>query len=368
MPKVSDYFRQSPFGSFAGRLAPDTGKDDFVQLRMHDELRRELENSLLGNPVTVRLLVSTPGGGKTWTLSWLARYFGEKRDTITLTVPRLELRGKPERGLVEAIFSGTQPFIEQIRSRLTSGKYELNPSSAGSPAYYVWMALQDEEVYRILCGSGGRLPPLKGLSGPLLAKTEGTIQLLLGLFRVLYAVGFARVVILVDEVESLFVAYGRKDLFIFSNYIRGLFDEFQSDAAKSLPRLLVLLAGTTWVLEQISPALVGKQEAATDVAGALIRRMASPINLNPPEKSDILQIAEHRIGEHRARALNRPFIPYEEDAILYVWENSFGIIGDFCHRLQQMYDLAVLQKDERITIDHAKRILKEQVTASSAES
>ncbi len=97
MPKVSDYFRQSPFGSFAGRLAPDTGKDDFVQLKMHDELRRELENSLLGNPVTVRLLVSTPGGGKTWTLSWLARYFGEKKDTITLTVPRLELRGKPER-------------------------------------------------------------------------------------------------------------------------------------------------------------------------------------------------------------------------------------------------------------------------------
>ncbi len=369
MPIVSDYFDESPFGTFAGRLSPRTGEDDFVPLKMHDSLRRELENSFLHNLVTVRLLVSTPGGGKTWTLSWLLRYFGAKKGTITISVPRLELRGTPERGLVEAIFLGLRPQLDDIRSKLSSGKYKLSESLPTTSAYYVWMALQDEEAFQILSGGGGRLPPLKGLSAPPLTKTEGTLQLLLGLFRVLYALNFARVVTLIDEVESLFVAYGRKDLFIFSNYIRGLFDEFQSDAEKSLPRLLLLLAGTTWVLEEISPALVGKQEAAGDVAGALIRRMAPPIDLVPPDESDVLQIAEHRIGQHRARALNRPFVPYEEQAVLYVWQNSFGIIGDFCHRLQQMYDLAVLEKAERITSDYAKRVLKEPLpTVSSGES
>lgn len=367
MAPASEYFKDSPFGTYAGKLALGTGEDDFVPFKMHDELRRSLDTSFLLNPVTVRLLVSTPGGGKTWTLSWLSRYFTRKKDIMTIIVPRLELRGQPERGLVEAIFNALRPQLDGIRSKLQSGKFRLSDSLITTNAYYVWMALQDEEVFQIMSGGGGRLPALKGLAAPPLTKTEGTLHLLLGLFRVLYALNYSKVVVLVDEVESLFVAYGRKDLFIFSNFLRGLFDEFQSSAESSLPRLMMLLAGTTWVLEKISPALVGKQEAAGDVAGAFIRRMASPFELTPPDESDVLRLAEQRIEQHRSKAA-RPFIPYEKEAILYVWNNSFGIIGDFCHRLQQMYDLAAAEKAEKITEDHARRVLKELTTAvSSAE-
>ena len=92
MPQASEYFRDSPFGTYAGRLSPETGEDDFVQLKIHDELRRALDTSFLHNLVTVRLLVSSPGGGKTWTLSWLSRYFGRKKDIMTINVPRLELK------------------------------------------------------------------------------------------------------------------------------------------------------------------------------------------------------------------------------------------------------------------------------------
>lgn len=368
MPQASDYFKESPFGTYAGRLSSETGQDDFVPLKVHDELRRELDTSFLLNLATIRLIVSTPGGGKTWTMSWLSRYFRTKRDIMTINVPRLELRGQPERGLVEAIFSGLRPHIDEIRAKIVSGKFKLSDSLLSTSAYYVWLALQDDQAFQIISGGGGRPPALKGLSGPPLTKTEGTLQLLLGLFRVLYALNFPRLVILVDEVESLFVAYGKKDLFIFSNFLRGLFDEFQSDAQRSLPRLMMLLAGTTWVLERISPALVGKQEATGDVAGALIRRMTSPFELTPPDESDILRIAGYRIGQHRVESTNQSFIPYEDQAVIYIWNNSYGIIGDFCHRLQQMYDLAASEKAEKITMEHAKRVLKEPTDVSSAES
>jgi len=362
---VSEYFKESPFGDFAGKLSSETGKDDFVELEIHDRLLRQIEGSLLRSPVTIRLIVAGIGGGKTWTLSWLSRYFSEPEDTLTISIPRIELRGQPDRGFMEAIFRGLTSRLSGLRDRLRQQK--VPKGFVGTPTHYVWMALFDDDALAVLCGGGGRLPQLAGLSPPPLTKTEGTIQLLLGLFRLLYASGYARVVVLVDEVESLFVAYGRKDLFIFENYLRGIFDEFQSDKGEYLPRLVILLAGTSHVLEQISPALVGKQTASADFAQALARRL-EPTTFLLKEESDVLRIASHRIGIHRKRPLSQPFIPYEEEAILYVWRNSLGNIGDFCHYLQSMYDLALSEKAEKITLTHAERTLEQYRAASSTSS
>jgi hypothetical protein len=362
---VSGYFKESPFGDFAGKLSPVTGKDDFVTLEIHDRLLRKIEGNLLRSPVTIRLIVAGIGGGKTWTLSWLSRYFSEQEHTLTISIPRIELRGQPDRGFMEAVFRGLTSDISELRDRLRQQK--VPKEFVGTSTHYVWMALFDEDALAVLSGGGGKLPQLAGLPPPLLTKTEGTIQLLLGLFRLLYASGFAKVVVLVDEVESLFVAYGRKDLFIFENYLRGIFDEFLSDKGQYLPRLVILLAGTTYVLEQISPALVGKQTASGDFAQALARRL-EPTTFLVKEESDVLRIASHRIGKHRKRPLSQPFIPYEEEAILYVWRNSLGNIGDFCHYLQSMYELALSEKAEKITLKHAERTLEQYRVASSATS
>jgi len=365
MSKIADYFNEGkgPFSQYAGNLSPDTGEDDFVALEIHDKLYRQLEISLLQNSVTIRLLAASQGGGKTWTLSWLYRKAAkEMRNTLVLGIQRLELRGQPERGLMEAIFRALKPSIETIRKTLT--KEPLPKSLQGTATDYVKEAISDPGIYSMLCGDGGRLPRIGSLTAPSLTKTEGTLQLLLGLFRLLYVAGFANVIVLIDEVESLFQVYGRKNLFIFENYLRGIFDEFQTDSQRpdpELPRLLMILAGTILVLEQISPSLVGKQTSAPDVATALVRRL-SPTLLLVNDQDDVLRIASHRIGVHRKGKTNQPFIPYDRDAIIYVWQNSFGNIGDFCRVLQTMYENALSEKAVRITIDHAKRAVMEYQT------
>jgi len=362
--EVSQYFRDSPFSDFAGKLTPETGRDDFVNLKIHDELLRQLEDALLQSEVTIRLIVTGVGGGKTWTLSWLYRYFSQRRNTLAIGIPRIELRGQPDRGFMEAIFRELKPKLQEIRAKLQ--KEECPKGFRGTITEYVWNAILNDDAFSILSGGGGRLPMLNDITPPLLTKTEGTMRLLLGLFRLLYSIGYSQVIVLVDEVESVFIAYGRRDLFIFENYLRGIFDEFQSDNGQTLPRILILLAGTYYVLEQISPALVGKQTDASDFAYGLARRLG-PMTFLVKEESDVLRIADHRIGMHRARPLSRPFIPYDRDAVLYAWQSSLGSIGDFCRYLQRMYELALIEKAKAITLEHAKRAV-EQYQASSVPS
>jgi hypothetical protein len=348
--RVSDYFRDSPFSTIGGRIGLDTGRDDFVELGIHERLGKETEQYLATKPITLRLVVSFIGGGKTWTLSWLWRQFSGRPKTIVIAVPRIELRGQPERGLAEGIFRGVRPDVGTILRKIT----DFPKSLKGTPAQYVGLAMQSSVDYAQLCGTTGRLPVLGEIQPPSMTKTEGTLRLLLGLFQVLLVAGFDHVLVLIDEVESLFLAYGRRDLFVFSDYIRNLYDEFETDKGRLLPKLEVLFAGTSTVLERVSPGLVGKQMDAADVAQALVRRLAPPFQLSLDGEKDAMIVAEHRIGIHRSRALNRPFIPYDKRAILYVWKYSYGSLGDFCKMLQLMYDIALRQKTSRITVAHAK--------------
>jgi hypothetical protein len=355
---VSDYLRDSPFRIYAGALSKHTGEEDFVQLQIHDELRRTIEAGFFQKiPVTVRILVSGIGGGKTWALSSLYRNFSAFDDTFVDAVPRLELRGVPERGLVEAIFRGLRPSIEDIRTRMRSREKMFPIGLTGTATHYVWLALLEESVYALLCGGGARLPQLGGLNAPPLTKYEGNLQLLLGLFRILNAIGYVKILVLIDEVESLFVAYGRKDLIIFSNLLRDMFDEFQADDGDTLPRLVMILAGTSSVLERISPGLVGRISDESDVATGLLRRLAPVFPLIVEDPLDALRIASFRIGRHRKQRSSKPYIPYEEDAVLYVWKNSYNNLGDFCLALQYMYEFALSESAQRITLELAQRAI-----------
>lgn len=362
--EVSEYFKDSPFATFAGKLAFNVGEEDFVTLKGHEELLTQLKQNLIQSNITIRLLVSVVGGGKTWTLSWLYRQFSKREHALVICVPRLELRGQPERELTEAIFRGVLPELKKIRGKL--GRKKMPKEFHGTVTEYVWNAILDTGAFSTLSGGGGRLPTLNNARPPSLRKTEGTMQLLLGLFRVLYFVDYAEIIVLTDEVESLFVAYGRKDLFIFENYLRGLHDEFQSGQGKRLPRVLILLAATSSVLEQISPILVQKQTGASDFASALARRLG-PMVLLVTDESEALRIAEHRINEHRRQRLDQPYIPYDKDAILLAWRSSLGNIGDFCKYLQQMYELALAERANRITLKEAKRVVEQYVPSTPSE-
>jgi len=353
-PTVRDYFRNPPFRTLAGSLSVHTGENDFAELKIHETLQKQIEEYFKTRPVTVTILVGDQGGGKTWTLSWLYRTFMEgQKDTLVVGVPRIELRGIPERGLLEGLFKGLKPQMEEIKQ--TMGKMEFPSNLKGTAAEYIWNAISDNEAYSILSGAGGRLPSLNGIIPPPMTKTEGTLELFLALFRFLSILGYARILVLMDEVESLFVAYGKSDIFKFTNYLRGIYDEFESDDGRTLPRLVLVMSGTYGVLAGVSPALVTRQIDESDASQALLRRLAPSFYLKFESMEDALEIASHRIGVHRKVTPDNPYIPYDEKAIEYVWKYNTGNLGNFSRDLQQMYDFALKERASKITLAHAKR-------------
>lgn len=351
---VRDYFRNSPFQTLAGRLSPDTGMGDFAKLKIHERLEKQVGDYFKTKFVSVMILVGDQGGGKTWTLSWLYRTFMEgPKDTMAIGVPRIELRGIPERGLLEGLFKGLRPQMNEIKQ--TMARMEFPSNLKGTTTEYIWNAISDSDAYSILSGSGGRLPTLKGIIPPPMTKTEGTLELFLALFRFLGILGYTKVLVLMDEVESLFVAYGRSNLFIFTNYLRGIYDEFESDNGRTLPRLVLVMSGTYGVLAGVSPELVTRQTDASDASQALLRRLAPSFVLEFRDMADALEIASHRIGVHRKVTEDKPYIPYDEKAIEYVWQHNLGNLGNYCRDLQQMYEFALRERAKMITMEHAKR-------------
>ncbi len=357
--KVADYFIDSPFGLIAGRLSVELGKRDFVSLRTHRDLKELVESTFELKPISLRLVIGETGGGKSWSFSWLWREFRDAQGTLVLGIPRLELRQIPERALMEAVFRGVRPKLAQIRAKIKDLEFQSENTLDGT-SQYLLHALNDDSAMALLCGESiGRLKTLAGIVPPSKQTTEGSLRLLVSLFRVLRLLDYERVLVLIDEAETFFISYGRQNLLHFSNYLRGLYDEFELKGGERLPRVQVLFAGTTTVIMKMSPALVGKQSEAGDIGEALQRRLSPPFELGDPSTKEILEIAEYRIGKHRKQEEGAPYIPYDRDAILLIWESGLRNIGEFCTRLQRMYEIARDEDAERITVAHASMTVEE---------
>ncbi len=356
---VGDYFKDSPFSNIGGSLSSGTGQEDFVLLETHKELERTIIQAFRAKPISIRMVIGEIGGGKTWSFSWLLRLFQEDAGTAVLGIPYTELRKTPERGLTEAVFRSARPYLEEIISGSDQLKLRAKQES-DSVSQYLVRAAKDEEAYSVLSGeSGGRLPRLDGIRPPPHLSSVGSIELLMALFRTFRAIGYERVLLLLDEAETLFTAYGKRDLRLFSQHLRTLYDNIEQDRDGVFPRVQLLMAATVHVLMEVSPQLVGRPADDAGVVAALARRLDIPFLLTEPTQDEILSIAKHRIGEHRMRELGQPYIPYNRDAILYAWEKSNLNVGDFCKALQRMYEIASEEGAEEITTDHAKSAWEE---------
>lgn len=356
---VGDYFKDSPFSRIGGSLSKGTGQEDFVPLEIHKELEGTIRQSFEAKAISIRMVIGEIGSGKTWSFSWLLRLFQEDAKTAVLGIPYLELRKTPERGLTEAVFRSARPFLEEIVSRFGQRKSKAK-EDFDSVSQYLIRAARDEEAYSVLSGeSGGRLPRLDDIRPPPHLSSVGSIALLMALFKMFRAIGYERILLLLDEAETLFTAYGKRDLRLFSQHLRTLYDNIEQDRDGVFPRVQLLMAGTVHVLMEVSPQLVGRSADDAGVVAALARRLDNPFLLSEPTGDEILSIAKHRIGEHRMRELGQPYIPYTKDAILSAWEKSNLNIGDFCKALQRMYELASEEGAEQITKDHAKSAWEE---------
>ncbi len=121
----------------------------------------------------------------------------------------------------------------------------------------------------------------------------------------------------------------------------------------------MLLAGTELVIRQISPGLVGRQTDEADVAAALIRRIEKTFVLQVTSEKDALEIAAYRIGQHRRNLQEKPYIPYEEEAIKMIWKKTLGNLGDFVRLLEGTYELARDEGVSKISTAQAERVIRQ---------
>jgi hypothetical protein len=368
MVEIDDYFTdgRSPFAKIGGYLSIETGKDDFIRLQMHEEILSIIRETIVNKPISIRLFLGRIGEGKSWTLSWVWREMEKWHDkgnrTLVLGIPRVELRGTPERALAVGILLS----MYSQKSRLVKSLEELNQAPAkdiGPAERYVMAAIKDDESFSKVIGASARLPTIGDTAPPIRSPTEGSTSLIMGVFRIAKLMGYSSVLILVDEAETLFTAYGGKNLMLFSNFVRNLYDELESRSNGMYPTVEILLSGTHWVQVKLRPPSVEKQRESGDIVEALKRRMDEDIILPVPKEQDIEKIAEERIGRHRLEKYHKPFIPYDKEAIQYVWANCDSSMGTFVKYLHRMYENALLEHAEKITKKHATDLFNQPDSA-----
>ena len=341
----------------------DQGQSDFVQFSIHKKIIEEIKASLSERPVSIRFLAGRTGAGKTWTMSRIWReaesWHNDESKTIVIGLPSIGTRNYAEMAFVNGILESVHNAQSDTCRSLLSELSKLKSKKLDKREEYVLTALLNPDSLSDLIDAGSKLPKIGDISPPTRSAAEGAFPLFMGFLSLCKKSGFDSVLILFDEAETLFTTYGRKSIILFSNFLRKVYDE-REKPDPSYPSLQILIAGTYEVLERVSPNLVGIQSAAGSVVEALQRRLSPPIVLMPPSNKEVLEIASYRIGEHRKKELNQPFIPYDEDAIQFMWGSSGGSIGGFCLGLERMYEIAKAQGSERIQKTHAEMAIRER--------
>ena len=356
---VKSYFPTRPFQVRASSLRPDVGQDRFVEYRSLAELRQLVERSFRLR-VSIRLVFGSYGSGKTWALSWLWRELATPQGPlkcIVLGIPRIETRGRPERGLVEALLRSLGEDHPEL--------LPLGVASAPGQASRNLISLRDHfanwDDRQILTGgaSGSRVPASNEARGFSLARTEDLIQLTLAVLEAIALAGFPRCLILIDELDAPFLLAARKDRIIFSEFFRGIYDILISPDPKgaTYPAVQFLLSGTSDLYREFWPEAITKLTGRGSLMSAFIRRTETPFVLKPPTPPELDEIAMREITRTREPP-RRGWIPFEQDAISKAWELSTRNLGQFIRLASDMYGLAEAEDAPRITKSHCLRAMK----------
>jgi hypothetical protein len=346
---VSSKFTEPPFGKRGGRLTPDVGGEDFVKYSIHRKLLETVREGF-SRPVIYRVVYGGVGQGKTWTLGWLWRESQTDPKALVIGIPRLESRKAPERALVEALLRGVLQHYPTLFEKASVSK------KASENVKVIASYLEDSDGRLALIGqsSTARPPRISDLPAISMGSLEDLERIILAILEAAKIVGFDRVLVLIDELESPFILHSKKAIQIFGDFLRNLYDVLEEDAPQ-FAHVQIVFAGTSTIYEFFKPQSVHQLAQQSGIIGAFIRRTEDIFVLTPPDENEILEIAAERIEQHRRQAGKR-FIPYEEAAILAAWTNAARNMGHFVKLLQEMYELADSEGAAKITAEHCERV------------
>lgn len=356
---VRSYFPTRPFQVRSSSLRPDVGQDRFVEYDSLTRLRRTVEQTF-GLRVSIRLVFGSYGSGKTWALSWLWRQLDSsqgKLKCLVLGIPRLETRGRPERGLVEALLRSVADDHPEL--------LPLGVAAAPGRASRNLISLRDHfsnlDKRQVLIGgaNGSRVPATDQARGFSLSRTEDLIQLTLAVLEAVSLAGYPRCLILVDELDAPFLLSARKDRIIFSEFLRGIYDVLinPSPEGPSYPAVQFLLSGTSDLYREFWPEAITKITGRGSLMSAFIRRTETPFILEPPTDAELDRIAMQEIVRTRSPPRNG-WIPFDKDAIGQAWTLSTRNLGQFVRLASDMYGIAEAEDAPRVTKEHCLKAMR----------
>jgi hypothetical protein len=184
-------------------------------------------------------------------------------------------------------------------------------------------------------------------------------RLLMATLEAAHFAGYHRALILIDEFEAPFILDSRKDMTIFSEFLRGLYDSLIDPSEKSppYPHTQFLFSGTAKVFQEFQPAAITRQIDQGGLMAAFLRRTEQPFFLDPPNQSELKDIARDEIKRTRKRR-QEGLIPFDEDALILAWKRSSLNLGQFLRFASDMYLMAEEEGASSVTTNHLEKVLK----------
>lgn len=337
-----------------GELSLETGRDDFVELPMHEEFAERVQEKS-SRRMTIWSLVGPYGIGRTWTLAWLGRQAQEGNvdgdvDYEAALVPGLG-GGGDFREFIQHIFSSTKRLRSRVKEEKDVGQQMMQGVQTGGDAYPKIMsqAINRDEIWAVFEGDRSRFPSLSNIAEkPKWTRRKTQIGFLIAWLEELAESGIDNFLILVDEFEVLIDLLSRKNLVEFTDSLRRLFDRIES--AEDIPNIQIILSGSEEVRGLLDPRATDKETKGW--ARALEDRMSPAFYMSGISEDQAKKIVRTVLERKRKEDVGNPYAPYTEDAIEYAHQVSQKRPRYFSQLLNEMYDIG--KNSTEIGIETAK--------------
>jgi hypothetical protein len=352
--------KSPPFQVNAGSLAPARGDGPFLPYRSVMDLKEQVDGTF-SKRVSFRVVFGSHGSGKTWTLSWLWREFERPAGPggcLVLGVPRFEIRQHPERSLVSSLLRSVateHPALLQIAAA-------TGAATASEDLRSLRDHFDDFASKQTLLGYGStRVKATENARAFSLNSSGDLTRLTLSILEAVALAGYPRCLVLVDELEAPFILDPRKDRTIFSEFLRGVYDQLVDPPKKGphYPRTQFLFAGTLQIFEDFQPGAITRTSDQGSLMHAFIRRTDPPFLLKPPSSDELHKIARRNIELSRdPDSKQKGMLPFDTDAIDEAWTQSGLVLGIFVQYALAMYELAERDPGAKsVTKAHLERAL-----------
>jgi len=338
-----------------------------------EDWKKIISNAISSNKNYIAIVIGDYGRGKTLSLLKIIEESKKYKEILPVYLNfKAEEKSKPGLDFLFRIFKSIDFYkIAEVKEKndLNNAIESLPNDLAEVKTVLNKIYFGDEEKQRLaLYFLSGEIKPAQSQLKKLevLRKIESidiAKEYLLGILGFIKRLGYTTLLLAIDEFEYLFSIVPRTQHGIYLALLRGLYDFpiGMSEEVNNIANIVLFIAMAEDGWRNLKE--MEKREASSGgPIQPLLRRIDAETTLSVFDKKQTRELVEKRLRYNRigGKYVDKPLIPFTDDFVDFIFENTNGMPGDIIVRCGQVLDEGLAKTVSILNKEFAQKALEER--------